>query len=129
MGMASRFLLLPLTKALLTHDLVMYGEAVVQAGNCRCPCTVQEGDLELLCKRHATSKLQTYEDLTGIGTLGFRGEALASISCMAHLSVITRHAGSPAGLKASYRCAKGIIMCDDSCPSGQVRAHTSPCSA
>jgi hypothetical protein len=77
----------------------------------RCPCTVQEGDLELLCKRHATSKLQTYEDLTGIGTLGFRGEALASISCMAHLNVITRHAGSPAGLKASYRCFVNFMQC------------------
>ena len=67
---------------------------------------MQAEDLHLLCKRHATSKLQKYEDLTGISTLGFRGEALASISCMAHLSVVTRHTASAAGLKASYRCWK-----------------------
>ena len=88
--------------------LLCMGKLLYKRANFRRPCTVQEGDLQLLCKRHATSKLQTYEDLTGIGTLGFRGEALASISCMAHLSVITRHAGSPAGLKASYRCAISI---------------------
>ncbi len=70
---------------------------------------MQAEDLELLCKRHATSKLHSYEDLTGIDTLGFRGEALASISCMAHLSVITRHKGSAAGLKASYRCDNSAV--------------------
>ncbi|CAL5222516.1 g4891 [Coccomyxa viridis] len=76
---------------------------------------VQAEDLHLLCKRHATSKLQKYEDLTGISTLGFRGEALASISCMAHLSVVTRHTASAAGLKASYRNtaleAPGPVTC------------------
>ena len=72
---------------------------------------MQAEDLSLLCKRHATSKLQKYEDLTGISTLGFRGEALASISCMSHLSVVTRHTGSAVGLKASYRCATRTAMC------------------
>jgi DNA mismatch repair protein MLH1 len=63
----------------------------------------QAEDLPLLCKRHATSKLRAFEDLVSIDTLGFRGEALASISTIAHLSVITKTQGASAGLKASFR--------------------------
>lgn len=53
-------------------------------------CGVRDEDLELLCVRHATSKMRSAEDLREMATLGFRGEALASMSYVAHVSCVTR---------------------------------------
>ncbi|KAA6425958.1 MAG: DNA mismatch repair Mlh1-like [Trebouxia sp. A1-2] len=64
---------------------------------------IEKADLSLLCTRHATSKLQQYEDLQSINTLGFRGEALASISFVAHLTVTTMTKTAPHGFRVTYR--------------------------
>ncbi len=52
---------------------------------------IPAGEVEVAFMRHATSKLQKPEDLYAIRTLGFRGEALASIAAVSQLTATTRH--------------------------------------
>jgi DNA mismatch repair protein MutL len=56
-------------------------------------------DVPLAVKRHATSKLRTSEDLFCISSLGFRGEALASIASISQFSLLSREASASEGVK------------------------------
>lgn len=53
-------------------------------------CGMSEKDLPLSILRHATSKISSKEDLESIGTLGFRGEALAATAAVSNLTIITK---------------------------------------
>lgn len=55
-----------------------------------------------LCERHTTSKITSFDDLLELTTHGFRGEALASLSQVGHVTVTTRTAASACGYRASY---------------------------
>lgn len=62
-------------------------------------CGIAREDVPLAFLRHATSKVHVQDDLEGISTLGFRGEALASVAAVAHVELITRTQEELAGTR------------------------------
>ncbi len=60
---------------------------------------ILEAEIETAFLRHATSKIQTAEDLTHINTLGFRGEALAAIAAVSQVTVVSRNADESVGTR------------------------------
>ncbi|CAK9826568.1 Mismatch repair endonuclease PMS2 [Anthophora retusa] len=75
---------------------------------------VLEQDFEGLGLKHHTSKLREFSDLTEVSTFGFRGEALSSLSSLANLSIVTRHATSKHGFKLEFD-HNGILQKKEPC--------------
>ena len=81
-------------------------------------CGIPSDQVETAFLRHATSKIQAVKDLDSISTLGFRGEALASIAAVARVELITCTADSKAGRKVVIEGSRVIDNVQTGCPQG-----------
>ncbi|WP_297197077.1 DNA mismatch repair endonuclease MutL [uncultured Flavonifractor sp.] len=81
-------------------------------------CGIAAGEAETAFLRHATSKLRTEYDLEAIGTLGFRGEALAAISAVSRVELLTRTAEEPLGAALSLEGGVVVSREEAGCPQG-----------
>lgn len=79
---------------------------------------IDREDVTVAFLRHATSKVITQNDLDCIGTLGFRGEALASISAVSHTELLTRTADSEVGMRAVCDGGEIVETGEAGCPVG-----------
>lgn len=79
---------------------------------------IKKDEVKLAFLRHATSKLVTVEDLLSISSLGFRGEALASIAAVAQVEMITKTADDATGLRYQIHGGKEISSEEIGAPGG-----------
>lgn len=81
-------------------------------------CGIYRDDIKKAFLRHATSKVKTANDLDTISTLGFRGEALASISAVSRLQVITKNENEEIGSCYEIEGGDEISLEEAGCPTG-----------
>ena len=81
-------------------------------------CGMAPEDARTAFLRHATSKLRTAEDLAAIGTMGFRGEALAAIASVSRIDLMTKTPGSTAGTNLCLEAGQITEESEVGCPDG-----------
>ena len=81
-------------------------------------CGMLPEDARTAFKRHATSKLRCAEDLAAIGTMGFRGEALAAIASVSRIDLMTKTPGSISGISLKLEAGEILEESEVGCPDG-----------
>ncbi len=81
-------------------------------------CGIPADQVEIAFLRHATSKIETARDLDAIHTLGFRGEALASIAAVTHTELITKTKDAKMGTKLLIHGSEVLSNMGTGCPDG-----------
>ena len=81
-------------------------------------CGMSAEDARTAFLRHATSKLRTEEDRAAIGTMGFRGEALAAIASVSRIDLMTKTPGSLSGVKLHLDAGVITEEAEAGCPDG-----------
>ncbi|MDO4547053.1 MAG: DNA mismatch repair endonuclease MutL [Clostridia bacterium] len=81
-------------------------------------CGIPPEEVRLAFQNHATSKIKTAEELTDIRTMGFRGEALASICAVSRVEMTTRRKGAEFGIKAVVEGGKIVSLNETGSPEG-----------
>ena len=79
---------------------------------------IDESDIRMAFERHATSKITREQDLNAIATLGFRGEALASIAAVSKVTMTTRISERETGLKVRNEGGQITDIQETACPVG-----------
>ena len=100
----------------LTVEIQHGGMTLIRVTDNGCGIAADEAPTAFL--RHATSKLRTEYDLEAIGTLGFRGEALAAISAVSRMELLTRTADAPLGTALSLEAGVVVSQEEAGCPQG-----------
>ncbi len=81
-------------------------------------CGIEKDDAEIAFRRHATSKIESARDLDAVETLGFRGEALASICAVSRVEMITRTKEARAGRRIAAEGSEILENIPAGCPEG-----------
>ena len=81
-------------------------------------CGMMPDDARTAFLRHATSKLRTAEDLAAIGTMGFRGEALAAIASVSRIDLMTKTADTLSGTSLHLEAGAIVEDTETGCPDG-----------
>jgi len=79
---------------------------------------IEKTDIRSAFLRHSTSKIQHIEDLTYVASLGFRGEALASIAAVASVELLTKTSNTVVGTRYLIEGGKEVAFSDVGCPEG-----------
>ncbi len=79
---------------------------------------IMQSEIRMAFERHATSKITRSQDLFSIKTLGFRGEALASIAAVAHVTCTTRTKADESGIKVKNSGGRIESIEEAACPEG-----------